>query len=81
MTLIQDILKNEKYIELMKMKKENAGLKSNFNNDNSHYGKLVRKGLSSLATKRILTDIPDKEWKGYKIGLNKGTLPRRTTVL
>jgi len=71
MTLIQDILENEKYIELMKMKKENEGLKSNFNNDNSRYGKLMRKGLSSLTTKRILTDIPDKEWRGYKIGLNK----------
>jgi len=76
MTLIQDILKNEKYIELMKMKKENEKLKSNFDSDKFYYRKLVSKGLGSLTNKRILTGIANKERSGYKLGLNKSGIGR-----
>jgi len=81
MTLIQDILENEKYILLIDLKHENEKLSDKYNKNYSSYSKLIRRGLGKLTSKRILTSLTDGRSEYSKLGLNKigiGRYPARS---
>ena len=80
MLLIENILKDERYIELMRLKDENRALISKWRDNRYYYKKLTVSGLQRLTRKRILTYLKDTEWESYKIGLNKSGIGKYTNT-
>ena len=68
MTVIENILRDKRYIELMALKKENKELSHrNYDNDDN-YTKLIKEGIKDLISKTIITSVI---YEDMNLGLNK----------